>query len=111
MSSFNIYKAIYYLGVALIFIGGYRFLKGQDHASIFFSIGLFLYAGLQLYLLSYQPIKSWERSEYLKLVVGVLYLSAVVLLLFMNMHAWYAVFILGMTLDFFTNIFKKIRRQ
>ncbi|NOU60524.1 hypothetical protein [Marinifilum caeruleilacunae] len=109
MKSFSLYKTIYFLGVVLIFVGGYRLFKQLSYGDILFSIGIICYSGVQIFLLFYKAISDWKIFEYLKMVVNVLFLLSIILLMILNLQEWYYPFILGLLIDFFTNILKRIK--
>ncbi len=111
MSSFSIYKLIYFVGLALIFIGGYRLYNQQSYGEIIISVGLLTYAIVQLYLLIQQGVGNWGLFEYIKTSVNVLFICSVVLLMGFESKAWFYPLVLGMVLDFFANIFRRVNRS
>ncbi|RXQ96693.1 hypothetical protein EO244_03430 [Ancylomarina salipaludis] len=111
MSSFSTFKLIYFIGLALIFIGGYRLYNHLSYGNIILSVGLLTYAFVQLFLLIKQGISTWALFEYTKTTVNVLFISSVVLLMGFESKVWYYPLILGMLLDFFANIFRRVNRS
>ena len=111
MSSFSTYKLIYFIGLALIFIGGYRLYNQLNHGDIIISVGLLTYAIVQLYLLIKQGIGNWTLFEYTKTGVNVLFISSVILLMGFESKIWFYPLVLGMLLDFFANIFRRVNRS
>ncbi|MGZ2370182.1 hypothetical protein ACXR6G_10380 [Ancylomarina sp. YFZ004] len=111
MSSFSIYKLIYFIGLALILIGGYRLYNQFSYGNIIISVGLLTYACIQLYLLIKQDIRNWGLFEYTKTTVNVLFICSVILLMGLESKAWFYPLILGMLLDFFANIFRRVNRS
>jgi hypothetical protein len=111
MSSFSIYKLIYFIGLALILIGGYRLYNQLSFGDIIISVGLLIYAIVQLYLLIKQGIGNWAVFEYTKTSVNILFISSVILLMGFESKAWFYPLILGMLLDFFANIFRRVNRS
>lgn len=109
MKSFSLYKTIYFLGVVLIFVGGYRLFKHYSYGEVLFSSGILCYSGVQIYLLSFKTLSDWKIFEFLKLIVNVLFLISIVLLLILDIKEWYYPFILGLLIDFFANILKRIK--
>jgi len=110
MSSFSTFKLIYFIGLALIFIGGYRLFNQLLYGNFIISAGLLLYASVQLYLLIKQGLRNWNLFEYTKVSVNVLFICSVVLLLGFESKSWFYPLILGMLLDFFANIFRRMRK-
>lgn len=111
MSSFSTFKLIYFIGLALIFIGGYRLYNHLSYGNIILSVGLLTYAFVQLFLLIKQGFKTWGLFEYSKTMVNVLFISSVILLMGLESKVWYYPLILGMLLDFFANIFRRVNRS
>jgi len=111
MSSFSTFKLIYFIGLALIFIGGYRLYNQLSFGNIIISVGLLSYALVQLYLLIKQGIGNWGLFEYTKTTVNVLFVASVVLLMGFELNAWFYPLVLGMLLDFFANIFRRVNRS
>lgn len=111
MSSFSTFKLIYFIGLALIFIGGYRLYNQLSFGNIIISVGLLSYALVQLYLLIKQGIGNWCLFEYTKTTVNVLFVASVVLLMGFELNAWFYPLVLGMLLDFFANIFRRVNRS
>lgn len=111
MSSFSTFKLIYFIGLALIFIGGYRLYNHLSFGNIIISAGLLTYATVQLYLLIKQGIRNWGLFEYTKASVNVLFLISVSLLMGFESKAWFYPLVLGMLLDFFANIFRRVNRS
>ncbi|WP_282015106.1 hypothetical protein [Marinifilum flexuosum] len=111
MKSFSLYKTIYFLGVVLIFVGGYRLFKNFSYGDLLFSFGILCYSGVQVFLLFFKSLADWKLFEYLKLTVNVLFLIAIILLLILDLQEWYYPFILGLLIDFFSNILKRINRR
>ncbi|MDQ2177464.1 hypothetical protein [Marinifilum sp. D714] len=111
MKSFSLYKTIYFLGVVLIFVGGYRLFKNLSYGDWMFSAGILCYSGVQVFLLFFKELSEWKLFEYLKLTVNVLFLISIILLLILNLQEWYYPFILGLLIDFFSNILKRINRR
>jgi hypothetical protein len=110
MNKFSIYKTIYFIGVVLIIVGGYRLFKQLPYGEILFSTGIILYAVVQIFMLFYKEFADWKIFEYLKLSVNILFLASVALLLLFDTTSWYYPFILGLLLDFFANIFRRMKR-
>lgn len=111
MSSFSVYKLIYFIGLALILIGGYRLYNQLNFGNIIISVGLITYASIQLYLLIQQGISSWGLFEYTKTTVNLLFITSVILLMVFENKAWFYPLVLGMLLDFFANIFRRVNRS
>jgi hypothetical protein len=111
MKSFSLYKTIYFLGIVLIFVGGYRLFKNLSYGDWMFSAGILCYSGVQVVLLFFKVLSEWKLFEYLKLSVNVLFLISIILLLILNLQEWYYPFILGLLIDFFSNILKRISRR
>ncbi|MDE5420761.1 hypothetical protein L3073_00920 [Ancylomarina sp. DW003] len=111
MSSFSIYKLIYFIGLALIFIGGYRLYNQLSFGNIIISVGLLTYASVQLYLLIQQGIGNWALFEYTKTTVNILFITSVILLMGFESKVWFYPLVLGMLLDFFANIFRRVNRS
>ncbi|MRT91458.1 hypothetical protein [Ancylomarina sp. 16SWW S1-10-2] len=111
MSSFSIYKLIYFIGLALIFIGGYRLYNHLIFGNIIISIGLLTYAFVQLFLLIKQGLSNWHLFEYTKTTVNILFIVSVVLLIGFELKAWFYPLVLGMLLDFLANIFRRVNRS
>jgi len=111
MSSFSTFKLIYFIGLALIFIGGYRLYNQLSYGNIIISVGLLTYALVQLYLLIKQGFRSWKLFEYTKVSVNVLFICSVILLLGFELKTWFYPLVLGMLLDFFANIFRRMSRS
>ena len=109
MKSVSLYKTIYFIGIVLIFVGGYRLFKHYSYGDLLFSIGILCYSGVQIYLLTFKTLSEWKIFEYLKLTVNVLFLISIALLLILGIKEWYYPFILGLLIDFFANILKRIR--
>lgn len=107
----KLYRALYFVGVALIFVGGYRLFKHLSYGEYLFAGGVVLYAFVQLVLLFKQSIANWGTFEYLKCAVNLLFVLSVVFLLAGKVTFWYYPFILGLLLDFFANIFRKIQNR
>ncbi len=111
MSSFSTYKLIYFIGLALIFIGGYRLYNQLNFGDIIISVGLLTYATVQLYLLIKQGVGNWGTFEYIKTTVNVLFICSVIMLMGFESKAWFYPLVLGMLLDFFANIFRRVNRS
>ncbi len=111
MSSFSTYKLIYFIGLALIFIGGYRLYNQLSFGNITISIGLLTYAIVQLYLLIQQGVGNWSLFEYTKTTVNILFICSVILLMGLESKAWFYPLVLGMVLDFFANILRRVNRS
>ena len=111
MSSFSTYKLIYFIGLALIFIGGYRLYNQLSFGNLIISVGLLTYASVQLYLLINQGVRNWGLFEYTKTAVNVLFICSVILLMGFESKAWFYPLVLGMLLDFFANIFRRVNRS
>ncbi|MCZ4693094.1 hypothetical protein DWB61_07445 [Ancylomarina euxinus] len=111
MASFSTFKLIYFIGLALIFIGGYRLYNHLSYGNIIISVGLLTYAIVQLYLLIKQGISNWGLFEYTKTTVNVLFICSVILLMGLESKGWFYPLILGMLLDFFANIFRRVNRS
>ncbi len=111
MLSFFNYKLVYFIGLSLVFIGGYRLYNQQDFGEIIISIGLVLYAIIQLYLLMKQGVRNWSLFEYTKTFVNVLFIFSVILLIGYESKVWFYPLVIGLLLDFFANIFKRMKRS
>ena len=111
MSSFSTYKLIYFIGLALIFIGGYRMYNQLTYGNIIISLGLLTYAIVQLYLLFKQGLSNWTVFEYTKTTVNILFVASVLLLMGFESKVWFYPLILGMLVDFFANIFRRVNRS
>lgn len=111
MSSFSTIKLIYFIGLALIFLGGYRLFNHLLYGNIIISVGLLTYASVQLYLLLKQSLNTWGLFEYTKGTVNLLFICSVILLMGFESKAWFYPLVLGMLLDFFANIFRRVNRS
>lgn len=107
----KLFRTIYFVGVVLIFVGGYRLVNHQTYGNSLFAAGVILYSTVQLILLFQQSTKNWALFEYLKFGVNFLFLISVGLLLFGNFAFWYYPFIVGLLMDFFANIFRRIQKS
>lgn len=110
MKNLKTYKAIYFIGMTFFFIGAYRLFKEQTYGTLLFSVGVLLYAGVQLLLLFQQLKNSWYLFQYLKFSVNILLLISVAILVFTNYPYWYYPLIGAMFLDFFANIFRRMQK-
>ena len=111
MRSFSIYKTIYFIGIVFVFLGAYRLFKQFPFGDLIFAIGIVLYSGVQIKLLFYKQIKNWTTFEYLKLAVNLLFLASVFLLLVLKIELWHYPFVLGILVDFFANILRRIKKN
>lgn len=111
MLSFSTFKLIYFIGLALILIGGYRLYNQLSFGNIIISVGLLTYAFVQLFLLIKQGVSNWSLFEYIKTSVNILFISSVILLMGFESKAWFYPLVLGMLLDFFANIFRRVNRS
>lgn len=111
MKSFSIYKTIYFIGIVLVFLGGYRLIKQLPYGDVIFAVGIVLYSGVQVRLLFFKSIKEWLIFEYLKLAVNVLFLISVFLLIVLQIKLWHYPFVLGILVDFFANILRRIKKS
>ena len=111
MKSFSIYKTIYFIGIVFVFLGGYRLIKQLPFGDVIFAIGMVLYSGVQIKLLFYKNVKEWTTFEYLKLAVNVLFLLSVFLLIVLKIELWHYPFVLGILVDFFANILRRIKKS
>lgn len=110
MKSFSLFKTIYFIGIVLVFLGGYLLFKQLNYGDIIFGVGIVLYSGVQIRLLFYKNMKEWMTFEYLKLIVNFLFLVSVVLLFVLQLQLWYYPFVLGILVDFFANIMRRIKK-
>ncbi|PCH71577.1 MAG: hypothetical protein COC06_01185 [Bacteroidales bacterium] len=110
MKFFSIYKTIYYIGVVFIVFGGIRLIKHLSYGEVFFAIGILLYSWVQIKFLLYKSIRDWRTFDYLKLSVNVFFLISIFLLLVYDLKFWYYPFVLGILIDFFANILRRIKR-
>ena len=111
MSSFSTFKLIYFIGLALILIGGYRLYNHLSFGNIIISVGLLTYAFVQLFLLIKQGVRNWGLFEYTKTTVNILFVVSVVLLMVLKLKVWFYPLVLGMLLDFLANIFRRVNRS
>ncbi|PKQ65687.1 hypothetical protein BZG02_01390 [Labilibaculum filiforme] len=111
MNSFSIYKTIYFIGLVLAFLGGYRIIKQLSYGEVIFAVGILLYSGVQIRLLFTKSRKDWWILEYLKLSVNLLFLLSIFLLIVFDIKWWYYPFVLGSLVDFFANLFRRIKRK
>jgi len=111
MEKMKLFRAFYFVGVVLIFVGGYRLFKHLSYGEIFLSVGVVLYTFVQLILLFQKCLGLWSIFEYLKFGVNLMFLLAISLLLAGESRYWYYPFIIGLLMDFFANIFRKIQKQ
>lgn len=111
MNSIKLYKTIYFTGVVFIFVGGYRLFKNLEYGVFLFSAGMVMYSAVQLKLLFHYKLVDWTIFEYLKATVNLVFLLAVILLVAFGLKQWYYPFILGLLLDFFANILKRISKS
>ena len=111
MKSFSIYKTIYFLGIVLVFLGGYRLIKQLPFGDVIFAIGIVIYSGVQIRLLFFKSIQDWLIFEYLKLAVNVLFLISIFLLIVLKIELWHYPFVLGILVDFFANIMRRIKKN
>ncbi|MBN2595931.1 hypothetical protein [Labilibaculum sp.] len=110
MKSFSGYKTIYYVGIVFIVLGGIRLLNHLSYGEILFAIGVLLYSGVQIRFLFYKSIADWWTFDYLKLSVNFLFLISIFLLFVIDFKLWYYPFVLGLLVDFFANILRRIKR-
>jgi len=110
MNKLLVYKTIYFMGIVLIFIGGYRLFKNLEYGTLPFSVGVVMYTGVQIFLLLQHSVKEWALFNYLKFSVNILFLISVILLTVFDLEQWYYPFILGLLVDFFSNILKRTQR-
>lgn len=111
MKSFSIYKTIYFIGIVFIFLGAYRLYKQFSFGDFIFATGILFYSGVQIKLIFRKKIKDWTAFEYLKLAVNLLFLTSLFSLIVMRIEAWHYPFVLGILVDFFANIFRRIKKN
>jgi len=111
MVRMKLFRALYFVGMALIFLGGYRLYKELSFGEILFSAGVVLYTFVQLILLFQQPLKLWRVFEYMKAGVNLMFLLSIAILMVGESPYWYYPFLIGLLMDFFANIFRKIQKQ
>lgn len=107
----KLFRGLYFLGIALILLGGYFISQHLFYGAWIFSAGVGLYSFVQIRLLFVRPARVWGVFEFLKLGVNILFILSVVLLLGWKLPLWYLPFILGLLLDFISNIIAKIRKR
>jgi hypothetical protein len=110
MNSFSIYKTIYYIGIVFIVLGGIRLINHLSYGEVLFAVGILLHSWVQIKFLLYKSMKEWWTFDYLKLSVNLLFLISIFLLLVLEMKLWYYPFVLGILIDFFANILRRIKR-